>query len=76
MQISRGARKHGISEEEIRGVLAAPLRTVVQGERTLLIGLGPNRDLLEIVVDGGTEKRTVVHAMRLRPKHYHHLQAP
>ena len=44
--ISRGARKHGISESDIRGVLATPLRTIVQGERVLLIGLASNRDLL------------------------------
>ncbi|WP_214369548.1 hypothetical protein [Pseudonocardia sp. H11422] len=82
VRISRGARKHGIAEADIRAVLAAPLRTVAQGDRTLLIGLAPNRDLLEIVVDNVGDDAVdaagpdgvVVHAMRLRPKHYEHLR--
>lgn len=69
MNISSGALKHGIAEEEIRAVLDAPLRTVPQGGRTLLIGLGSGRDLLEVVHDG----ERVLHAMRLRPKNYPHL---
>ncbi|MHA6795078.1 hypothetical protein ACVGVM_16415 [Pseudonocardia bannensis] len=79
VRISRGARKHGIAEGDIRAVLAAPLRTVRQGGRTLLIGLAPNRDLLEIVVDNAADAGpdgVVVHAMRLRPKHYEHLRPP
>jgi hypothetical protein len=69
VNISGGATKHGITEEAIRAVLAAPLRTVRQGDRTLLIGVGPGSDLLEIVHDG----ERVLHAMRLRPKNYPHL---
>jgi hypothetical protein len=69
VNISSGALKHGITEEEIHTVLAAPLRTVAQGERTLLIGVGTGRDLLEVVHDG----ERVLHAMRLRPKNYPHL---
>lgn len=69
MNISSGALKHGITEEAIQTVLAAPLCTVAQGERTLLIGVGAGRDLLEVVHDG----ERVLHAMRLRPKNYPHL---
>ncbi|WP_181783759.1 hypothetical protein [Pseudonocardia pini] len=70
MQITTGALKHGIGEETIRAVVAAPFRAVPQGERTLLIGVAPTRDLLEVVVEGDR----VVHAMRLRPKNYDHLR--
>ena len=71
MRITSGALKHGIAEEAIRAVLAAPLRTVPQGGRTLLIGVDAARDLVEVVVE---EEDRVVHAMRLRPKNYHHLR--
>lgn len=70
MRITSGALKHGIAEETIRAVLAAPLRTVPQGGRTLLIGVDAARDLVEVVA----EEDRVVHAMRLRPKNYHHLR--
>ncbi|GAA1856531.1 hypothetical protein GCM10009836_40990 [Pseudonocardia ailaonensis] len=69
VEISAGALKHGIPAEAIRGVLAEPLRQVPQGERVLYIGLGEDRNLLEIVVEG----RSVIHAMRLRPKNYAYL---
>ena len=70
MEVTPGALKHGIPRAAILAVVAAPLRSVPQGERTLCIGLGPGRDLLEVVVDGDR----VVHAMRLRPKNYPHLE--
>lgn len=53
-------------------MLAAPLRTVEQGDRVLYIGLAPTRDLLEVVVAPGSPD-TVIHAMRLRPVNYVHL---
>jgi nitrogenase subunit NifH len=70
VEITAGALKHGIGEQTIRAVVAAPFRTVPQGERTLLIGVDAARDLLEVVVEG----HRVVHAMRLRPKNYDHLR--
>jgi nitrogenase subunit NifH len=75
VQVTRSARKHGIGREEIRGVLAAPLRTVEQGAAVLHIGLTPRRDLIEVVVAPG-DPVTVLHAMRLRPANYHHLTGP
>jgi hypothetical protein len=69
VRITSGALKHGVTERAVRAVLAGPLRRVPQGGRTLLIGLGDDRDLIEIVHDG----EQVLHAMRLRPKHYGHL---
>lgn len=72
VRVTRTARKHGIDPDTIRRVLAAPLRTVEQGDHVLYIGLTPSRDLLEIVVAPG-EPDTVIHAMRLRPANYGHL---
>jgi hypothetical protein len=71
--VTGGALKHGISEAAVRAVLADPLRRVAQGDRTLLIGVGEGRDLVEVVVESGPSGDRVVHAMRLRPKHYPHL---
>lgn len=69
VRVTRTARKHGIAFDEIRRVLAAPLRTVEQGDRVLYIGLTQRRDLLEVVMADDV----VVHAMRLRPANYGHL---
>jgi hypothetical protein len=71
VQVTRGALKHGVPEPDIRAVVATPLRVVAQGERTLYIGVTDARDLLEVVAE---PDGTVVHAMRLRPKHYVHLR--
>ncbi|TQM13763.1 hypothetical protein FB558_0516 [Pseudonocardia kunmingensis] len=79
VRVTRSARKHGITADDIRRVLAAPLRTVVQGgERgpvELHIGLTPRRDLLEVVVAPG-DPVVVLHAMRLRPSNYRYLADP
>ena len=75
MRLTPSARKHGISPDEIRRVLAAPLRSVVQGEVVLHIGLTARRDLLEVVVAPG-DPVIVLHAMRLRPANYHWLADP
>jgi hypothetical protein len=74
VRFTRSARKHGIAPDEVRRVLAAPLRSVEQGELVLHIGLTERRDLLEVVVAPG-DPVTVLHAMRLRPVNYRHLQA-
>jgi hypothetical protein len=75
VRLTRSARKHGIAADDIRRVLAAPLRTVVQGDVELHIGLTPGRDLIEVVVAPG-EPVMVLHAMRLRPTNYRHLTWP
>lgn len=71
--MTRNARKHGIPVGQIRAVLEAPLRTVVQGATVLHIGVTEDRDLLEVVVAPG-HPVTVLHAMRLRPFNYPHMQ--
>lgn len=73
VEVTRSARKHGVTVADIRAVLAGPLRSVPQGDVVLHMGLGTGRDLLEIVVAPG-EPVTVLHAMRLRPANYGHLQ--
>lgn len=76
MRLTRSARKHGFTADEVRRVLDAPLRSVPQpspdGEVVLHIGLTAARDLVEIVVAPG-DPPVVLHAMRLRPANYHHL---
>lgn len=77
VRLTRSARKHGFSADDVRRVLAAPLRsipqrTATQGDVVLHIGLAPDRDLVEVVVAPG-DPPLVLHAMRLRPANYHHL---
>lgn len=74
MDITPGALKHGIPADAIRAVVAAPLwRAPQEPGRTLCIGPDGDRNLLEVVVERGPAGERVVHAMRLRPKHYAHL---
>jgi hypothetical protein len=76
VRLTRSARKHGIAADDIRRVLASPLRTVAQrserGPVELHIGLTARRDLLEVVVAPG-DPMVVLHAMRLRPANYRYL---
>lgn len=73
MRLTRSARRHRVAPDDVRRVLAAPLRSVEQGDVVLHIGLTRRRDLLEVVVTPG-EHATVVHAMRLRPANYRYLR--
>jgi hypothetical protein len=76
VRLTRSARKHGFTADDVRRVLAAPLRSVPQpsprGDVVLHIGLTAERDLVEVVVAAG-DPSLVLHAMRLRPANYHHL---
>lgn len=76
MRLTRSARKHGFTADEVRRVLDAPLRSVPQpsplGDVVLHIGLADNRDLVEVVVAPG-DPTLVLHVMRLRPANYGHL---
>lgn len=80
MRFTSSARKHGLSEQDVRAVLAAPLRSVPQELRgagvVLHIGVLDNRDLVEVVVAPGAapgEPPVVLHAMRLTPSNYRYL---
>ncbi|GAA3231431.1 hypothetical protein GCM10017691_25330 [Pseudonocardia petroleophila] len=76
MRLTRSARKHGFTADDVRRVLDAPLRSVPQpspdGGVVLHIGLTADRDLVEVVVADG-DPPVVLHAMRLRPANYRHL---
>lgn len=76
VRLTRSARKHGFTADDVRRVLDAPLCSVDQpspeGAVVLHIGLTAGRDLVEVVVAPG-EPPVVLHAMRLRPANYHHL---
>jgi len=80
VRLTRSARKHGFTGDDVRRVLDAPLRSVPQPgpdgspERgvVLHIGITAARDLVEVVVAPG-DPPVVLHAMRLRPANYHHL---
>ncbi|MEJ7797852.1 MAG: hypothetical protein WKF42_05065 [Solirubrobacteraceae bacterium] len=67
--IAPGARKHGVSDEDILHVYANPIRVFELGDGlTMLIGGNAAAVLHEI---GGVEATTavvVVHAMRARDK--------
>jgi hypothetical protein len=74
VDITPGALKHGVPAATIREIVAEPLWQVPQAPgRTLCIGPDRDRNLLEVVVERGPAGERVVHAMRLRPKHYGHL---
>jgi hypothetical protein len=76
VRLTRSARKHGFTADDVRRVLDAPLRSVRQpspaGEVVLHVGLTAGRDLVEVVVAPG-DPPVVLHAMRLRPVNYHLL---
>lgn len=76
VRLTRSARKHGLTADDVRRVLDAPLRSVRQasphGEVVLHIGVTGRRDLVEVVVAPG-DPPLVLHAMRLRPANYGHL---
>lgn len=76
MRIIPSARKHGISDAEIRAALAVPMREVRQDEGDLLLVIGADRSgrLLELVVaDPEGDDPRVIHAMALRTKFYEYL---
>jgi len=55
--VTRSVRKHGIGIDDIRRVLADPVRTVVQGAVVLHIGVTPDRDLLEVAASRSAPDR-------------------
>lgn len=74
MEIADSARKHGISDEDIRHAVQMALRTISQDpDRLLVIGADRSGQLLEIVVLDPDEDPIAIHAMRLRRKFYRYL---
>lgn len=74
MEIADSARKHGISDDDIRHAVQMALRTISQDpDRLLVIGADRSGQLLEIVVLDPDDDPIAIHAMRLRRKFYRYL---
>jgi len=76
MRIGQPARKHGVTEEDMRHAVRNGMRRIDLGEDlTMLIGPAVDGTLLEIgVLDIEGEDPVVIHAMELSPKFYRFLQ--
>jgi hypothetical protein len=68
--IAPAARKHGVSDDDMRHALRYPLR-VADLDDGLTMFVGPARDgtLLEVGVADSGGGSIIVHAMRARPKY-------
>lgn len=67
--IAASARKHGISDEDIRHAFTNPVRVFeLDDGLVMLIGANTAAVLLEIGVVEATSGSVVVHAMRAREK--------
>ncbi len=77
VDIARSARKHGISEADIRHALAHLIRYREQeydGElRVFAIGPDAGGRFLELILVPADEPMRVIHADVLRPGHYDYL---
>ena len=77
VDILDSARKHGISDADIRHAWTHALRYVLQeydGEaRLLVLGLARDGSLLELVAVEADQPSRIIHADRMRPKFYGYL---
>lgn len=72
MEILASARRHGISDDDIRHALANAVITVTsEGQPDFMMLVGPDQsaNLLEIGVVEADEIEYVIHAMRARPQY-------
>ncbi len=72
MEILASARKHGISDDDIRHALANAVISVTseaQPDFTMLVGPDQSANLLEIGVIEADEIEYVIHAMLARPQY-------
>jgi hypothetical protein len=69
--IAPSARKHGISDDDMRHALRNPIR-VADLDDDLTMFIGPARDgtLVEVGVAATSTGPVIVHAMRARPKFF------
>lgn len=74
LEIAESARKHGITDEDIRHAVRVEFRTVVGDDSLLIIGADRNGRLLEVVVLDPDGDPVAIHAMELRPKLYVYLE--
>ena len=79
MDIADSARKHGVSDVDMRHAVTQSMRVVRQGcadtqaDRVLIIGPSRVGALLEIVVLDPDDEPVIIHAMVLRPKFHRFL---
>lgn len=67
--IAQSARKHGVSDEDMRHAYANPMRVFELDERfTMVIGANQAAIIFEIGVIDGVQAPVIVHAMRAREK--------
>ena len=72
MEIAPSARKHGISDDDIRHAFenaVASIAITEQPDFTMLIGPGLSAQLLEVGVVADDDNDYVIHAMPARPKY-------
>ncbi len=71
VEIADSARKHGVSDSDIRmAVRLATVQVAIAPDRNLLIGGDINGRLLELVLLDPDTDPVVIHAMPLRRKFY------
>lgn len=75
MEVRKGARKHGVADEDMRHAVRHAIRSRELDENTtLLIGADSAGRLLEVVVaDLDTDRARIIHAMTLRASFYRFL---
>jgi len=74
VEIADSARRHAVTDDDIRAAVSVPLRVVRQGDdRVLVIGADTAGRLLEVVVLDPDDEPVAIHAMALRPKFYRYL---
>jgi hypothetical protein len=76
VEVREGARKHGVSDEDMRHAVRHAIRTRELDENTtLLIGADTTGRLLEVVVaDLESDRARIIHAMALRASFYRFLK--
>jgi len=76
VEIHRSARRHQVSDEDIRHAYEHPVSWIELGDdppRYLMTGLDPAANLLELVVLEGDDDVLIIHAMTLRRSTRHEL---
>ena len=72
MEILPSARKHGVSDDDIRHAVnnaAAAITAPDQLDFTMLVGAAPNGQLLEIGILSADDNDYVIHAMPARTRY-------
>jgi hypothetical protein len=73
MRIAESARRHGVSDEDIRHALGNAMRILDEDDLTMVLGPARTGDPLEVGVLNIEDDPIVVHAMPLRPKYFPYL---